>query len=182
MRLTIKPARKQVGAAVAACLALLVGACADAERFDAAGDVHALLISIRDDDRAAFDAHVDRRALKGELRARLMAEAARRSGGDPTITALGALLARPLADAAADALVQPEVFRAVADYLGYSADRPIPGQIVIAQSLRRIDDDDVCVPRKKSGECLLVFKNEDHVWRLTGFEGDIGMLKPPSGG
>jgi hypothetical protein len=166
-------------AALACALALTLAACADAERFDAAGDVHALLISIRDGDQAAFDAHVDRRALKSELRARLMAEMARRTGGDPTLSALGALIGRPLVDAAADALIQPDVFRAVADYLGYSADRPIPGQIVIAQSLRRIDDDHVCVPRKANGPCLLVFADQDHVWRLTGFQGDIDLLKPP---
>jgi hypothetical protein len=163
-------------------LMLLTGGCADAERFSAAGDIHALLVSIRDGDQARFDAHVDRGALKTQLRARLMAEAARRTGGDSGLAVLGALLARPLADAAADALIQPDVFRAVADYLGYSADRPLPGQIVIAQSLRRIDEDHVCVPRKASGPCLLMFKDEDHVWRLTGFEGDVGLLKPPRGG
>lgn len=167
---------------LAASFALMLCACAGAERFDAAGDIHALLVSIRDGDRAAFDAHVDRGALKDQLRARLMAEATRRAGGDPALAALGALIGRPLVDAAADALIQPDVFRAVADYLGYSPDRPLPGQIVIAQSLRRIDDDHVCVPRKKDGPCLLMFRNEDHVWRLTGFEGDVGLLKPPRGG
>jgi hypothetical protein len=165
-------------AAPVIALALLAGACADAERFSAAGDIHALLVSIRDGDQAGFDAHVDRPALKTQLRARLMAEAARRTSGDAGLAALGALLARPLVDAAADALIQPDVFRAVADYLGYSADRPLPGQIVIAQSLRRIDDDHVCVPRKANGSCLLMFRDEDHAWRLTGFEGDVGLLRP----
>jgi hypothetical protein len=166
-------------AAFAVSLVLLAGGCADAERYSAAGDVHALLVSIRDGDQASFDAHVDRGALKTQLRARLMAEAARRAGGDPTLAALGAMFARSLVDAAADALIQPDVFRAVADYLGYSADRPIPGQMVIAQSLRRIDDDHVCAPRNAGGPCVLTFRNEDHVWRLTGFEGDVGLLKPP---
>jgi hypothetical protein len=168
-------------AAVAAALMLTLCACADAERFSAAGDIHALLVSIRDGDQAGFDAHVDRRALKSQLRARLMAEATRRSGGDPTLAALGVLFGRALVDAAADALIQPDVFRAVADYLGYSADRPLPGQVVIAQSLRRIDDDHVCVPRKTDGPCVLTFADEDHAWRLTGFDGDVGLLKPPKG-
>jgi hypothetical protein len=163
---------------LAVSLTLLLGACADAERMSAAGDVHALLVSIRDGDKAAFDAHVDRGALKTQLRARLLAEVTRRAGGDPTAAALGALFGRSLVDAAADALIQPDVFRAIADDLGYSGDRPIPGQIIIAQSLRRIDDDHVCVPRKKDGPCFLTFKDEDHTWRLTGFDGDINMLKP----
>jgi hypothetical protein len=162
-----------------ALLALAASACADAQRFDAAGDIHALLVSIRDNDKATFDAHVDRGALKEELRSRLMSEAMRRSGGDPTVAYLGDLFARPLADAAADALIQPTVFRAVAEYLGYSPDRPLPGQLAIAQSLRRIDDDTVCVPRKKDGPCVLSFRNENHVWRLNAFEGDIGMLRGP---
>jgi hypothetical protein len=167
------------GPAILAAFALLLSACADAERFDAAGDVHAFLVSIRDGDKAAFDAHVDRAALKTQLRARLMAEATRRAGGDPSVAALGAILGRPLVDAVADQLIQPDVFRAVADYLGYSADRPIPGQIVIAQALRRLDQDRVCAPRKAGGPCLLTFTDEDHVWRLTGFEGDVDMLRPP---
>jgi hypothetical protein len=166
-------------AALTVSLMLLAGGCADAARFSAAGDIHALMISIRDRDQAAFDAHVDRPALKTQLRARLMAEAARRTGDDVGLAALGALLARPLVDAAADALIQPDVFRAVADYLGYSADRPLPGQIVIAQSLRRIDDDHVCVPRQNNGPCLLTFRDEDNAWRLIGFEGDVGLLNPP---
>jgi hypothetical protein len=172
--------RRHIALALAA--ALLLDACADAERFDAAGDVHALLVAIRDDDQASFDAHVDRGALKAELRGRMLAYARKRGGGDPTVAALGDLLAKPLADAAADALVQPQAFRAVADYLGYSPSRPLPGQIVIAQSLRRLDDGQVCVPRKKDGPCMLTFKNEDHVWRLSAFDGDIGMLKAPKGG
>ena len=51
--------------------ALALSACATAHRLDAAGDVHALLISIRDNDQAAFDAHVDRPALKKDLQAKL---------------------------------------------------------------------------------------------------------------
>jgi hypothetical protein len=166
-------------AVLAVTLALLVSACADAERFDAAGDVHALLVSIRDGDRTSFDTHVDREALKTQLRSRLMAEATRRMNGDPTVAALGALLGRPLVDSLADALIQPDVFRAVAEYLGYSPSQPLPGRMVISQALRRIDDDHVCVPRKAGGPCVLVFRDENHVWRLTGFEGDVGMLRPP---
>ena len=43
----------------------------------------------------------------------------------------------------------------------------------------RIDDDHVCVTRRKDGPCVLTFKDEDHVWRLTGFDGDVGMLRTP---
>jgi hypothetical protein len=161
-------------------MALLAAACAETARFDAAGDVRAFLVSIRDGDRAAFDAHVDRPALKAQLRARLMAEAARRGGGG-AMAALSAALIRPLLDAAEDQLIQPDVFRAVADYLGYSAQTPIPGRLVIAQALRPLDEDRVCVARSRDAPCVLVFRNEDGVWRLIGFEGDAALLRAPKG-
>jgi hypothetical protein len=44
--------------------ALALSACATAQKLGAANDVHALLISIRDNDHAAFDAHVDHEALR----------------------------------------------------------------------------------------------------------------------
>ena len=56
-------------------MALMLSSCATVQKLDAAGDVHALLISIRDGDRATFDTLVDRRALKQEMQSRLIAEA-----------------------------------------------------------------------------------------------------------
>lgn len=162
---------------LAALCALALSACAEAERYDAAGDIHALLVAVRNDDKAGFDAHVDRKALKKQLRARLTAEAARRIGGNEGAAALGAALARPIADMATELLVQPEAFRAVADYMGYGEDRPIPNALVIAQGLRRIDDDHVCVARSKDGPCILIFADEDHAWRLTGYVGDLGLIR-----
>ena len=161
--------------ALFAVLAALA-ACAVATRIDAAGDVHAF---IRDGDRAAFDAHVDRGALKEQVRARLMAEAAKRHDDKGDMAALGVLLGKPLIDAMADRLIEPDVFRAVAEYFGYSAQTPIPNQLVIAQTLRPMDDTHVCVARRKDAPCILIFRNEDGVWRLISFEGDPKMLRTP---
>ena len=164
--------------ALFAVLAALA-ACAVATRIDAAGDVHAFLISIRDGDRAAFDAHVDRGALKEQVRARLLAEAAKRHDDRGDMAAIGVLLGKPLIDAMADRLIEPDVFRAVAEYFGYSAQTPIPNQLVIAQTLRPMDDTHVCVARRKDAPCILIFRNEDGVWRLISFEGDPKMLRTP---
>jgi hypothetical protein len=41
----------------------MLAGCASVQTFDAARDVHAFLVAVRDGDRAAFDAHVDRPAL-----------------------------------------------------------------------------------------------------------------------
>ena len=156
-----------------------LAACAVATRIDAAGDVHAVLVSIPDGDQRAFDAHVDRAALKDQVRARLMSEAAKRHDNRGDIAAIGVLLGKPVIDAMADRLIEPDVFRAVAEYFGYSAQSQIPNQLVIAQSLRPMDDSHVCVARKKDAPCILVFRNEDGVWRLISFEGDPKMLRTP---
>jgi len=111
-----------------------------------------------------------------EARARLLAAAAKRGGGGD-LAALGLVLARPLADSLSDALIQPDVFRAVAEYFGYAPDTPIPGPLSIAAGLRRLDDDHVCIAKSKAGPCVLVFKNESGVWRLVAFEGDPSLLK-----
>lgn len=146
-------------------------ACASAQRLSAANDVHALLLSIRDDDQAAFDAHVDRVALKQEIQAKLEEKGAKRYG------ALAALLAPSIAEFAGDALVQPSVFKAVARQYGYSDSTQIPGPVVIAAALKPLPDGRVCAPREKDGPCVLVFTKEAGVWKLTGFEGDVSDLR-----
>jgi len=89
-------------------LALSLSACATVQKLDAASDVHALLISIRDGDQATFDSLVDRKALRREIQGRLVAEA----GKDERIpSGIAAILAPSLAKLAGDALIQPEVFR-----------------------------------------------------------------------
>jgi len=160
-------------------LALVAASCAETTKIDAAGDVHAFLVAIRDSDRAAFDAHVDRDALKIQIRSRIMAEAAKRDDKNGELIAMAAMLGRPVLDKLSDAMIQPDVFRAVAQYLGYSADKPIPGQFVISQALQPVDSDHVCVVTKRDGPCLLDFRNEDGVWKLIGFEGDMSTLKSP---
>jgi hypothetical protein len=153
-------------------LTLLLSACATAARIEAAGDVHALLIAIRDNDRAEFDARVDRPALKRSIEGRVMAEA-EKATNDSGLRALGALLAPAIANAADKTLIQPSTFRSVASYYGYRPDQPIPGQIAIAGALKALPDGRVCATRKKDGPCVLMFTQEGGTWRLSGFEGDI---------
>lgn len=160
---------------VIALLALTLSACATVQKLDAASDVHALLISIRDGDQATFDSLVDRRALKREIQDRLVTEASR----DSRVPAgLAAILAPSLAELAGETLVQPAVFRAVADYYGYRPDMKIPGPIGISSMLRELPDSRVCAVSKKDGPCLLIFtKAPDGRWKLSGFEGDLSMLR-----
>ena len=165
-------------AIVCAGAALALAACATTARLDAAGDVHALLIAIRDDDHAAFDARVDKAALEKELEGRILDRTQAPQESD-TVRALGALLAHPLARLAGDTLVRPKVFRDVAEYYGYRPDTPIPNQLQIAGALRALPDGRVCAAKRRKGPCLITFADEDGTWRLVSFDGDIGQLRLP---
>jgi hypothetical protein len=160
--------------ALFASLALAaLSACASVQRLDAANDVHALLISIRDDDQASFDAHVDRPALKRELQARLDQQMAK----NEELRGLASLLGPTVIDFAGDTLLQPGVFRLVAEHYGYTRRTQIPNSVEIAAALKPLPDGRVCAVSKKDGPCLLVFTKEEGVWKLTGFEGDASMLR-----
>jgi predicted small secreted protein len=148
-----------------------LAACATAQKLGAANDVHALLVSIRDNDKAAFDSHVDRAALQREIQAKIEEQGARKYGS------LATLLAPGLAQFAGDTLVQPSVFRQVARQYGYGDNTKIPNPILIAQALKPLPDGRVCATKKKGGPCTLVFTKEAGVWKLTGFEGDVKDLR-----
>jgi hypothetical protein len=153
--------------------ALTLTACASVQRLDAAADVHALLISIRDNDQATFDAHVDRPALKQQLRQRLDVEVAR----TPELRALAAVFGSSVINIAGDALLQPSVFKLVAAHYGYTSQTRIPSQVEIASVLKPLPDGRVCAVTQKNGPCLLIFTKEQGAWRLSGFEGDASMLR-----
>jgi len=159
-------------------IALILVGCATTQRIAAAGDVHALLIAIRDDDRAGFEAHIDRPALEAQLQARLVARAGTLAGG---WRALGVILSGPAARTAGELLLRPDVFRGVADYYGYRPGAPIPNALVIASALRALPDGRVCAARSKGGPCLLTFADEVGTWRLVAFEGDPAMLRGGGG-
>ncbi len=152
---------------------LSLGACATAQRLGAASDVHALLVSIRDNDTVAFDAHVDHDALKQELQARFNDQIANNKKAKDLL----ALLVPSVIDIADQALVRPKTFRMVAEQYGYKSDTQIPSAAAISQALKTLPDGRVCATKKKDGPCLLVFTKEQGVWKLTSFEGESSMLR-----
>ena len=161
---------------LAGLAALSLAACATLQQYEAAGDVRAFLIAIRDGDQAAFDAHIDRPALKEQIRARLISYVMQRKDTG-AVAVLGTALAGPLVDYAVDHLAQPQVFLAVAEAEGYSPDQAIPPAIALAPLVRPIDSERACVSNKSGGPCVLVFRHEDGAWKLVAFEGDPKMLK-----
>ena len=162
------------------CLAALttLAACATTQRLTAANDVHALLVAIRDDDAAAFDAHIDKPALEHELEARIL-ERTQASNANDAVRALGAMLAHPMAQMAGDTLLHPSVFRAIAEYYGYKPGTPVPNQLEIAGALRALPDGRVCAAKRHDGPCLISFANEGGTWKLVSFDGDIKQLRLP---
>lgn len=163
-----------LASALLGAAALALSGCATVQSFDAAQDVHAFLISVRDGDKATFNAHVDRPALKAQLRARLIEEVARSRGAD-SLEALGATLAGPLVDAGVEVLIQPQVFRAAASLAGYGPETRIPNAAVISRQLKPLPQGRACVIIDRA--CTFVFKEEAGAWRLIAFEGDIGALR-----
>ncbi len=156
--------------------ALALGGCATTQRLSAAPDVHALLVSIRDDDRQTFEAHVDRRALEAELQTRLV-DRARGANMADEWRALGLVLSGPASRLAGDLFIQPEVFRAVAEYYGYRPGTPIPNSLMVAGALKALPDGRVCATRRHRETCLMTFANEGGTWRLVGVDGDAALLK-----
>lgn len=153
----------------------LVGCATVAPRLDAAADVHALLIAIRDNDRVMFDRLVDRPALKAEIQSRLMEET-RRDGRVPAV--LAALIAPAVADVAGEALIRPEVFRGLAEAYGYRRDVAIPGPLAISTLIRPRGEGVVCAATSRGGPCDLVFaQGADGRWRLAGYDGELSKLR-----
>ena len=82
-----------------------------------------------------------------------------------------------LVQLAGDNLIQPGVFRLVAEQYGYGSDTRIPPPVALATVLKDLPDGRVCTTRKKTGACQLMFTKEDGVWKLTGFEGETSDLR-----
>lgn len=164
--------------AIATAVCLCVGAaCATIPRIEAASDIHAFLVAVRDGDRAGFEAHIDRAALKTQLRARLIAEVSARGGEHQGLAGLAATLAAPVAGAAVDLLVRPDTFRAAALRAGYDPNKPIPSTLQLTPLVKPLGDGRVCVTERHAGPCAFDFTNEGGVWRLTGYEGPIDLKR-----
>jgi hypothetical protein len=173
--MTRRPAMVRAGAV--ALLACALVACATGSRISAAADVHALLLAIRNDDRAAFEAHIDRAALTAEMQEIIVDQARSRLGASGL--GLSVLASGPLSRAAAKMVLRPDVLRAIADAFGYGPERPIPGTLSLAVALSPLPDGRVCARERKAGPCLLTFTDEDGVWKLTAFDaGRVGLAAP----
>ena len=150
------------GLSLAALAAL--GACGLPERYRAAQDVHAFFQAVRDDDQAAFEAHVDRPALRRELRAEVdQAASGAGLGGDVLERVLGA----GRSEALVERMISPRSFRVVWRRSGMPAGRA-PSAPEIAVMLRMVGPDEACLRDLKSDRCVLTFRREGGTFRLAG--------------
>ncbi len=157
-------------------IGLALASCATTQRYSAADDVRALLISIRDDDPQMFESYIDRPSLQRDIGDRIGRELVGRVGDD-RLRIIGAILGPIVGGAVGDIFIRPSTFRRVAELYGYRASQPLPSRLAIASVLRPQGDGQVCAPVQEKGPCVLIFREaDDHRWRLVGFEGDLGML------
>jgi Protein of unknown function (DUF2939) len=144
-----------VVALLSASLALI--ACGD-PRKGAAEAAQGLLTAVQSGDRQAFEAHLDRPALRGDLRAQ-MEGVARQNGVD---------VPGGPSDFALDRMIDPEAFRLVQAHGGQPLPKaPSPAQV--AALIKPIDKAHACVhdltPQQR---CVLTFAKEKPGWKLVG--------------
>jgi hypothetical protein len=130
--------------------------CGLGERGDASRAIARFLAAADKGDRTAFEAGVDRKALRADL-ADQMADLGRNHGLDigepPTEFVLDRLIS-PLA-------VQQAATRTAPNWPA----RPTAQQIVPRMKVRDITH--VCLEEQGSKKCLLTFTKADGAWRLT---------------
>lgn len=123
----------------------------------AAESASRLLAAAVKDDRVAFEAQIDRRAVREDVR-RQVAEMARGSAldvdGGPSEFAL-------------DRMISPEAIRLVHAATGQAvAAPPTPAQV--APLMRTVDRQHACLA--ETGVCLLTFAKAKGGWRLVGMK------------
>jgi hypothetical protein len=145
-------------------LTLALAGCERASRqLEAAQDVRAFLAAVETTDRAAFERHVDRAALKADI---LRQAQARAAAGDP---GPAAVLATQQGQQLVERLITPETFRLAIRNTPVLAERT-PSAPEIAAVLRTVDDTRVCLPQGVDGPCAATFARQGETWRLVGVD------------
>jgi hypothetical protein len=161
--------RKSLAVALAA-LAVALGGCDVGVRAEASKAVERFLTAVHNDDRKAFEAGIDRAALRADLRDQLT-DLARARGvmvdGGPSEFAL-------------DRMISPAAFRLVE--AGSGDVLPVaPNAAAIALMMQVRDRTHVCVGDPGKPRCPLSFAKRDGAWRLVGMQAtDLKIAVPPA--
>ena len=143
---------------VLAAAALALAGCGASAPKGAAESASRLLAAALAGDRIAFEAEIDRAAVRDDVR-RQITDVARGKTldveGGPSEFVL-------------DRMISPGAIRVVHAGTGEApAAAPSPSQV--AKLMRVLDDDRACV-RGRKGDCLLTFAREKRDWRLVGMK------------
>ena len=151
-------------------LAVTLGGCDIGVRADASKAIERFLTAVHNGDQAAFEAGIDRHALRADLRDQLT-DLARAKGviveGGPSEFAL-------------DRMISPAAFRLVQANTGEAL--PVaPSAAEIALIMKVRDKTHVCVGDPEKPRCLLSFAKRSGVWRLVGMQAmDLRIEVPPA--
>jgi hypothetical protein len=156
--------------AALAVLTVSLSGCDIGVRTDAAKAIERFLAAVHDDDRAAFEAAIDRPALRANLGGQLT-ELARAKGvvveGGPSEFAL-------------DRMISPGAFRLVEAKTGQALPHA-PSAAEIALIMKVQDKSHVCVDDPAKSRCLLSFAKRGGTWRLVGMPAtNLTIAVPPA--
>jgi hypothetical protein len=155
---------------IVVALAVSTAGCSDL-REKAAPDVRAFLAAADGDDPMVFEAHIDRVALRADLKGQLMAL--------PEVRLLYDQLGDATGDVAVDRMISPTSFRE------FRAGLDLPtaaGNKEIARRLKVLGPNRVCLfdPHDKD-QCLLTFTRQGRAWKLVGLHAtDLRASAPGS--
>jgi uncharacterized membrane protein len=158
----------------AALLALALGMAGCGERTGGGGDAataaQALLTAVQTGDARAFEAHLDRPALRANLRAQLQMMAA----------ANGLDVAGGAADFALDRMIAPEAFRLVRSQDGAQV-TTAPTLSQVTALMTPLAKDRACLHDFVAPQrCLLTFTRHEDSWHLVAMPAyDLRIVVPP---
>ncbi len=136
---------------------------------DAVRDVSAFLQAAQGEDRMAFEAHIDRPAVRADLKGQLMAA--------PDVRALRDQLGASVGDVAIDRMLSPAPFRRMQ---AEAESLPAPGDLgAIRARLKLMGPGRACLQARHSPRCLLTFVRQERSWKLVGLHApDIAAASP----
>ena len=140
-------------------MAALLSGCGGGVRTKGSTAIASFLTTAQGADRAAFEARVDRPAVRSDLTEQ-MAEVAKRRAVD---------VGEGPSEFALDRMITPQAVRVAASRVapGWPA-TPTAAQIV--PHMKAKDSRHVCLEEAATRRCLLSFTQKDGVWRLTGLQ------------
>ena len=155
----VRPMFRKVLAGALSALMVTLGGCDLGARASASSGIAHFLEAVQKDDRAAFEAALDRPALREDLRRQLAAL------GSQT----GLVVEGGASEFALDRMITPHAFHMVEARTGQAL--PVaPTAAQVALLMKVTDHGHVCVRDLKRDRCLMTFAKEKGVWRLVAMQ------------